>query len=54
MVFSAICLGKSVKSCIGFASRCFYFLFVYFDTASNWACIYIACASSLPWVGGFV
>ena len=26
MVFFAFGLGESVKSCIGFASRCFYFL----------------------------
>jgi hypothetical protein len=49
-----MCLGKSVKSCIDFSSRCFYFLFVEFDSASNWACIHIACASSLFAVGWWV
>ena len=54
MFFSAVFLVKSVTSCICFSSRCFCFLFVEFDSASNWACIYIACASSLSWIGGFV
>ena len=54
MVFFAFGLGKSVKSCIGFASRCFYFLGVQFDLVSNWSCNYIACASWWQWVGGFV
>ena len=54
MVFSAFGLGKSVKSCIGFASRCFYFLGIQFDLLSNWSCNYIACASWWQWVGGFV
>ena len=54
MVFFAFGLGKSVKSCIGFASRCFYFLGIQFDLVSNWSCNYIACASWRQWVGGFV
>ena len=52
MVFFAFGLGKSVKSCIGFSSQCFYFVGIEFDLASNWSCIYIVCASSLSRVGG--
>ncbi len=53
-VFFAFGLGKSVKSCIGFSSRCFYFVGIEFDVASLSAFIYITCSSSTPWVGGFV
>ena len=54
MVFFAFGLGKSVKSCIGFPSRCFYFVGIEFDATSLSACIYMTCSSSTPWVGGFV